>query len=75
MTETLDDEVSEMCNISKGIREEGRAEGRVETVLEAIRNLMDSMKWTAEEAMAVLKVSEDEYSKYENMLKEAVSHA
>ena len=71
----MDDEVSYMCNISKGIREEGRAEGRVETVLEAIRNLMDSMKWTAEEAMAVLKVSEDEYSKYENMLKEAVSHA
>jgi hypothetical protein len=79
MTETLDEEVSDMCNISKGIREdgraEGRAEGRVEERVEAIRNLMRNMKLTSEQAMEALSVPKSEYSKYEDMLKEAVSHA
>ena len=37
--------------------------------LSDIRNLMDSMKLSAKQAMAALKVPESEYAKYENMLK------
>ncbi len=38
-------------------------------ILDSIRNLMESMNLTSKQAMAALKVSEDEYAKYENMLK------
>ena len=51
MTETLDDEVSEMCNISKGIREEGRAEGRTEM----IRNVLYTLK-NAEQTAKILRI-------------------
>lgn len=68
MTQTFDEEVSVMCNLSKGIKEEGRAEG----LIEAIRNLMKNMQLTSEQAMAALSVPETEYSKYEKMLKESM---
>jgi len=53
-------------------REEGRAEGRVEgkiegkeeTRLEAIKNVMDSFRVTAQQAMESLKIPTDEYPKY-----------
>lgn len=79
MTQAFDKEVSDMCNLSKGIIEEslaeGRAEGRADTWLEAIRGLMESMKITAEQAMAVLKVPQDERSKYEELLKQTAPKA
>lgn len=38
--------------------EEVREETRIETLFSSIKNLMKSMKWTAEQAMAAMKVSE-----------------
>ena len=70
MTQTLNEEVSLMCNISKGVEEKGRVKGIEEGILNSIRNLMDSMKLSAKQAMQALKISEDEYEKYENMLKQ-----
>ena len=49
-------------------RQEGRAEGRAEGILIAIRELMDSMKWPAKQAMDALKISAQDQKKYMSML-------
>lgn len=74
MTKTLESEVSAMCNLSEGVEERGIAIGMergIETgTLNAIRNLMDTLKLTAEQAMEALKVPEAERMKYVRRLKE-----
>ncbi len=45
-----------VCNLSKGIEEKGIKEG----ILSSIQNLMESMGWSAEQAMAALKIPESE---------------
>lgn len=73
MTETLEREVSIMCNLSKGVEEKGIQkgikEGIKEGIITAIENLMDSMGWTAEQAMTALKVPESEWLQYVSLLK------
>ncbi len=63
-------EVSKMCNLSQGILEQGIERGiergieqgiergHINTLQQNIRNLMETMNWTAEFAMDSLKVSE-----------------
>ena len=62
-----------MCNLSKGVEERGIAigleRGTETTTLNAIRNLTEPMKLTAEQAMEALKVPEAEKAKYVGMLK------
>ena len=58
-----------MCNLSKGVEERGIARGLETGTLNAIRNLMETMKLTAEQAMEALKVSGAEKVKYAGMLK------
>ena len=78
MTKTLESEVSVMCNLSKGVEERGIARGLAQGLergletgtLNAIRNLMETLKLTAEQAMEALKVPEAEKAKYVGMLKE-----
>jgi hypothetical protein len=62
MTKSLEREVSVMCNLSKGVEEKGITKG----ILASIRNLMESMSWSAEQAMNALKIPEEERSKYAN---------
>ncbi|MCD8098476.1 MAG: Rpn family recombination-promoting nuclease/putative transposase [Lachnospiraceae bacterium] len=50
-------------------REEGREEGRETNTMESIRNLMETLKLSAEQAMAALKIPEEEQQKYFDMLK------
>ena len=57
-----------MCDLSKSVEEKGKKQGITETLLASIRNLMDSMRWTAEQAMAALKVPEEERAKYLELL-------
>jgi len=38
------------------IRDEGREEGREESLVISIRNLMETMAWTADQAMDALKI-------------------
>lgn len=72
MTKTLESEVQDLCNLSKGVEEKGIAIGidigiekeREAGTLRSIENLMDTLKLTAEQAMAALKVPEGEWSKY-----------
>lgn len=73
ITENMEREVSDMCNISMGILEEGIEKGRSEGMLGAVRSLMDTMKLSARQAMAALKIPEDEYGKYEQMIEQLSS--
>ena len=68
MTQTMEQEVSVMCNLSKGVREKGHAEGVAENTLLSIRNLMETLGLTIEQAMAALKVPENDRSKYAKQL-------
>ena len=80
MTKALEREVSVMCNLSKGVRDKGRAEGRVEgraegrveghieRALADIHSLMETLGLTIEQAMAALKVPENEKQKYRTLL-------
>ncbi len=76
MTRTMEQEVSVMCNLSKGVMEKGMERGRVEGmakgmtngILSSIKSLMETMGMTIEQAMAALKVPEDEKQKYMDLL-------
>ena len=73
MTRELESEVLLMCNLSKGIEEKGIKEGINEGIkegsLSSIQNLMESMDWSAEQAMAALKIPDSEQVQYVNGLK------
>ena len=68
MTQTMEREVSVMCNLSKGVREKGVAEGMTNGILFSIKNLMETLGLTIEQAMAALKVPEGERQKYMDLL-------
>ena len=76
MTQKLEQEVSVMCNLSKGVMEKsmkkgmekGRAEGAAENTLASIKNLMETLDLSIEQAMAALKVPEVDRPKYAKQL-------
>ena len=72
MTQELEREVSEMCNLSDGVEQKGIAKGRtygiVEGIATSIRNLMESMGWSIEQAMDALQIPTEERQTYANML-------
>ena len=72
MTQTMEREVSVMCNLSKGVMEKGMekgiAKGMTDAILTSIKNLMETMGLTIEQAMAALKVPEGERQKYMDLL-------
>ena len=74
MTQTMEQEVSVMCNLSKGVMEEGMAKGMAKGmtngILFSIKNLMETLGMTIEQAMAALKVPEDEKKKYMDLLEQ-----
>ena len=53
--------------MEKGL-EKGVAKGIDHAILSSVRNLMDTMKWTAEQAMDAIKIPSDERSKYVSKL-------
>lgn len=72
VTRDLEQEVSDMCNLSQGVKETGRiqgmAQGKAEAMLFAVKNLMESTNWPAERAMEMLKIPEEDRKKYAKML-------
>ena len=70
-----------MCNLSKGVEEKGIQkgiekgiekgikQGIEKGILLSIRNLMETMGWSVEQAMEGLKIPEEEKSKYLDELK------
>lgn len=69
-----------MCNLSKGVREKGIAEGMekgiakgiakgmTSGILTSIKNLVKNMGVSVEQAMSVLEVPEAERQKYRELL-------
>ena len=65
MTRAMEQEVSVMCNLSKGVMAKGVEQG----ILTSIKSLMETMGWTIEQAMTALKVPETEQQVYQKLLK------
>lgn len=57
-----------MCRISEEIYNEGKLEGKETNTLESVRALMETVGWTARQALEKLKVPEAEWSHYLGML-------
>lgn len=59
---------TDMCQGILDLKEEGRQEGRQEGVdetrLESIKNIMEGLKYTAQQAMELLKIPNDDRPKY-----------
>ena len=72
MTETLETEVRQMCNLSQNVMElgieQGIEKGKAEGLLASIRSLMSNTGWPLEKAMEILGVPEADRSKYANLL-------
>ena len=64
MTETLESEVSLMCNLSIGVERKGMEKG----ILLSARSLMKNTGWSAEKALAVLEVPEGRRVDYARQL-------
>ena len=71
MTQELEREVSEMCNLSEGVEQKGIAKGIAKGITASIRNLMESMGWSIEQAMDALQISTEERNGYLYMLKKS----
>ena len=86
MTRTMEKEVSVMCNLSAGVEAKGMAKGMVKgiekgiakgieegvtkTYLASIKSLMEEMSMSAEKAMSVLRIPEEERPKYLELLRQ-----
>ena len=57
-----------MCEVLDRAENKGRIEGEENARLEAVRNLMESLQITAREAMALLKLPEEDWPMYESRL-------
>ena len=69
MTQELEREVSEMCNLSDGVEQKGIAKGIAKGIMFSIQSLMESMGWTIEQAMDALQIPTEERNGYLSMLK------
>lgn len=68
MTREIEEEVEEMCNLGMAVETMGIQAGKEEMLLTNIRNLMETMKWTAIQAMDALKIPKDDQKRYEQKL-------
>jgi hypothetical protein len=67
-----DEEVVDVCLAIELMKQEAAEKAREETrqkdMITSIRNLMDTMKWTVDQAMEALKIPEEEREKYSGQL-------
>ena len=72
MTKEIKEEVSEMCNLGMAVElkgvEQGIEKGKEQAFIENIRTLMETMAWTAQQAMDALRVPKEEQAHYESKL-------
>lgn len=72
MTEELDKEVSDMCNLSKGVEERGirmgMQQGAQQAMLNSIQNLMETMNLAADKAMDALRIPDEDRKHYTEQL-------
>ena len=60
MTKEIEEEVLEMCNLGTAVE----MKGAERNLLENIKTLMETMKWTAQQAMDALRVPENDRARY-----------
>lgn len=70
MTEQMEGLVLDMCNLSKGVWEDGIAQGMERDRVRSIKSLMKTTKWTIEQAMNALEVPENEQTKYKELVEQ-----
>ena len=72
MTQTLETEVYQMCNLSQGAIEKGiqkgYGQGREEERIASVRNLMQNLHMTAEDAMKVLNIPQEDRDRIKKAL-------
>ena len=84
ISQSFEQEVSGMCNLSKGVLERGLKEGRAkgieegmkqgikqgtqESLLQSIKNLMETLSLSVDQAMEALKIPVHERAEYARML-------
>ena len=64
LTPDMEKELTEMGSLAEGIAERAR----MEEILKSIRNLMETLNLTAQQAMDALKIPVEEQAKYAAML-------
>ena len=78
MTETIESEVSKMCNLSDGVERQGIEKGLKQGLLQgqqvaqynAVKNLMKNLNLTCEQAIKALGISEGEWKVIEGSYKD-----
>ena len=72
MTRELEGGVLKLCNLSKGVFDEGYGTGYDigydEAVLNDIKNLMESTGWGIEKTMEILKIPKDRQESYKKLV-------
>ena len=68
VTEMIGREVDTMCNLSTGIYDRGIQKGRLETLRDDVKNVMEAFKVNVDDAMKVLKVSKEDQAILRKMI-------
>lgn len=68
ISQGFEQEVSGMCNLSKGVLERGRKEGIKENRLQSIKDLMETLSLSFEQAVEALKIPVNERAEYARLL-------
>ena len=74
MTQEIEEEVTDMCNLSQGLLEEGEAKGMLLTTLQYVKKLMHKINLSVEEATDLLDVDNDIRPKILEELNEKTKH-
>ena len=73
MVRDTESEVYKMCNYGDFVERRGIEKGIEKGLLSSIKNLMETMEWTAEQAMNALKIEKMQQNKYLKMLEETIA--
>ena len=68
MTQTLETEVYQMCNLSQGAIEKGIGLGRDKTLIDTARSVMQNMHMTVDEALNVMNVPQEDRDRIKKAL-------
>ena len=68
LTPDMERELTEMGSLAEGIAERAKAEGKESAILATIRNLMETLNLTAQQAMDAMKIPVAEQARYAALL-------
>ncbi|MCC8015781.1 MAG: hypothetical protein LIO87_11425, partial [Eubacterium sp.] len=68
ITKNIEDEVMTMCNVSYGIERKGEIKGTEKTTVSLLKNAMNNLHLTLEQALTGLGIPESDYQKYRSLI-------